>query len=286
MYSAVPKGVAHMIILPTKLSTMKDSSSVFFIDLYVLHLASGDLHIAAADITIPWYSPGTTTPVIYKPQPIEREALKQTVDNRVDTMTIRISNVTDDFTSALFQSFDFRGSEVEIIRIAYPDSLGDPDAYQYVFPGYIDAPSLDMSKGTFEAQLKTKMPNYDSCRTVMKSCNAWFGDPDECGVTQVNHSSTVGANSTQYTIYDTSLTQAANYWKSGVCIIGFEAKKVISSAVGSITVEYPFYSVPAVGVSYTVVTGCDKSQTDCRRWGNLTNYSGFPSISTEYLIKT
>lgn len=275
-----------MIELPIVMSEMKEKYSVFFIDLYVIHLASGDLHIAAADENIPFYIPGATTEVTYSAQPIEREVLKSTADSKVNTVTIRIANVSDDFTTALFQSFDFRGSEVEILQIAYPDSLGDPEAYRLAFPGYIDAPSLDMSKATFEAQLKTKMPNYETCRTVMKACGVWFGDADECGATQETQSGTVGANSTQTTIYDSSITQAANYWRNGVCTIGFESKKIISSTVGSITVEYPFYSTPAVGTSYTIVSGCDHTQTDCSRHGNLVNYGGFPSISTEYLIKS
>jgi len=275
-----------MIILPTTIADMKDSDSVFFIDLYVLKLISGTLYFSACDVDIDWYIPGTTTAVTYSAQPIEREVLKSTVDNRVDTTTIRISNATDEFTSALLQSFDFRGSDVEILQIAYPGSLSDPEAYNYRFLGYIDAPSLDMSKGTFEAQLKAKLPNLESCRTVMKSCNAWFGDSEECGATKVSITSTVATGSTQNVIYSAGLGQSDNYWKNGVITIGYESKKVISSTSGSVTVEYPFFSAPEIGTSFTIVTGCDKTQTDCSRWNNLANYSGFPSISLEYIIKT
>ena len=273
-----------MKILPTKISAMKDSDSVFFIDLYVLHLISGDLHFAACDEPINFYSPGTTTVVTYSAQPIERDVLKATVDNKVDTTKITISNATEEFTSALLQSFDFRGSDVEIIQIAYPDSLTDPTAYRYVFLGYIDAPSIDMGKATFEAQLKVKIPNLESNRTVGKPCNAWFGDAEECGVTQVVGSGTCEPNSTQNIIYYYGFT-GSTYWLNGVITIGYESKKIISQGDGWVQVEYPFFSSPT-NHYFTIVTGCDKTQTDCKRWNNLSNYSGFPSINTEFLIKT
>jgi hypothetical protein len=275
-----------MITLPVSLSTMKDLDSVFFVDLYVMKLISGSLYFNNADVKIPWFIPGTTTLVDYTPVPFERGELKQSVDNRVDNCSIKVSNVTDDFTSALFQSFDFRGSDVDIYQIAYPDSLGVASAYKQAFAGYIDAPSLDMSTGTFEATLKARMPNLETYRTCKGACNAWFGDADECGATQDTKTSTVATGSTQLTIYDAAITEAAGYWKSGVCVIGFESKKIISSAVGSITVEFPFYSVPSVGTSYTIVTGCDKTQTDCKRHSNIKNFSGFPAVIFQYQVIT
>ena len=275
-----------MITLPQSLADMKDSSSVFFIDLYVLHLATGNIYLSACDTDVKWYIPYTGTPVTYIAQPIERGDFKQSVDDKVDNVDIRISNATDDFSSALFNSFDFRGSDVDIIQIAYPASLNDPLAFKHVFCGYMDNPSLDMKSATFQTSLKAKVPNMQSCRSLMLSCNAWFGDPDECGITLDSKTSTLAAECTQTIFYDSSRTEGTNYWKNGVVTIGFESKKVVSSANGSITVEYPFFSAPKVGTSYTVTNGCDKSKTDCIRHGNLQNYSGFMGIPFEYQVKT
>jgi len=275
-----------MITLPVTLSTMKDSDSVFFIELYVIKLISGSLYFNNSDIKIPWFIPGTSTPVDYIPEPIERGELKQSVDNRVDNCNIKISNITDDFTSALFQSFDFRGSDVDIIQIAYPGSLGKPEEYKHTFAGYIDAPSLDMSTGTFEALLKARIPNLETYRTVKGSCNAWFGDADECGIVQDTKTAMVVGGTTQLTIYSAAINEPINHWASGVCTIGFESKKIISSAVGSVTVEFPFYSVPVVGTEFNIVTGCDKTKTDCKRHGNLTNFTGFSAVVFEYQVKS
>jgi Phage conserved hypothetical protein BR0599./Uncharacterized conserved protein (DUF2163). len=275
-----------MITLPTIMSEAKEQSSVFFIDLYVLTLATGTLHYAACDEDISWYIPGTSTAVTYSALPIERNELKQSVDNKVDNVTIKIANCDDAFTSVLLQSFDLRGSNMDIYQISYPGSLTDPDAYKYTFAGFLDAPALDLGKATFEATLEQRLPNLESYRTVGQSCNAWFGDEDECGVTQDSKTSTVGANSTQYVIYDSSITQSDDYWANGVCVIGYETKKIISSAKGSITVEYPFYSTPTKGTSYTILTGCNHTQTNCKKYGNLKNFGGFPCVNLEYNVKS
>jgi len=275
-----------MITLDTTLTTMKESSDPFFVELYVLSLVSGELYFTSADVDIQYFIPGTSTVVTYIAQPLERGEIKASVDSRVDSCSITISDVTNEFLSALFESFDFRGSNVDIYEIAYPGSLGNSNAYTQMFAGYIDAPSLDCSKATFSATLKARSPNLETYRTVSATCNAWFGDADECGVTQATKTTTVGTGSTQVTLYSTAITETANYWKSGVCTIGFESKKIIASTVGSVTVEYPFYSVPSVGLNFNISSGCDKTATDCKKWNNLTSFSGFPAVVFEYSVKT
>ena len=296
-----------MVILPVKLQEAKEKLTVtsddvslvtpaqpdgsyeipqIFIDLYVLHLITGDIYISACDTDIPWYIPRTSTVVTYVAQPIERGDFKQTSDNKVDNVDIKIDNTTDDFTSAMMQSFDFRGTNVDIVSIAYPASLSDSDAYKFVFNGYLDAPILDMSNATFQATLKSRTPAIEGGRTCMLSCGAWFGSAEECGATLDTRNGTVTSSSTQSIIYCPSDGTPDNYWKSGVLSIGFESKKVIASTSTSKTVEFPFYSVPPIGTAFSVSSGCDKSKTDCIRHGNLQNYGGYPSIPFEYQIKT
>jgi len=275
-----------MIILPVQLSTMKDSSSVFFIDLYVIHTITGDLYFASSDEDIQWYIPKTTTPVTYTAQPIERGDFSQSTDDKIDNVDIKISNVSEAFSSAMYQSFDFRGTDVDIIQIAYPGSLGDSTAYKHVFQGYIDTPGLDESTATFTATLMAKVPNMEGYRTLGLSCSAWFGDPEECGKAQDTRLGTVAANSTQTIIYHSTDGTSDNYWKSGVLSIGFESKKITSSTATSITVEYPFFTVPTTGDGYSVNNGCDGSKADCIRHDNLRNYGGYPGIPWELVVKS
>jgi hypothetical protein len=274
------------IVLPVILSEMKDSYETFFVDLYIITLKTGVLHYTNLDVVVPWYELGTSTQVTYEPIPIQRSSLKQTLDNKIDNVTITISDSTNAFMNALLQTFDFRGSQVDIIQIAYPGSLAQPTEYKYVYSGYIDAPSLDMDKAVFSTTLTQRMVNTESGRIVGINCNAWFGDNDECGATQYTKTSTTKSGTTQYTIYDSAITEAIDYWKNGTITIAYETKKIISSTVGSVTVEYPFYTVPVINTSYTMKTGCDHTPTDCTRHSNTINYGGFPAVALDYMIKT
>lgn len=273
-----------MITLPTIMAEMKELYSTFFIDLYVIKLPTGTLYYAACDESINWYIPGTSTTVKYMAIPIQRDEVKSSVDSNDNKVTLRISNVTDEFTTALLQSYDFRGCDVNIYQIAYPGSLTDHTAYNQIYAGEIDAPSLDCGKAIFEMTLCQKIPNLHSERTVSINCNAWFGDSDECGATKNIVTGTTSSSSTTNTIYSDSLGSVSNFWNNGTITIGYETKKVKSCGSGYVIVEYPFFE-STVSKSFYIEQGCDKTLSECSRFSNTKNYGGFPSVSLNYGIK-
>ena len=277
-----------MVTLPVVLSEMKDKLSVFFIELYVVTLPTGVLYYAACDESITWFIPGTTTSVSYMAVPIEREEVKENVNDVDNKVTLRISNVTDEFTSALMQGYDFRGCDVDIYQIAYPDSITDKDAYYYLYSGIIDAPSLDCGKATFEMSLCKRIPNLHSERTISINCNAWFGDDDECGAVKNSITGTTKTTSTSTIIYANNIGTSTTTWKNGTLTIGYESKKVktcgSTNGVGWVKVEYPFYE-DTVGKSFSLTQGCDRTPSECARYNNTKNYGGFPSVSLNYGIK-
>jgi hypothetical protein len=249
-------------------------------------MVTGDLFMCANDVDIPWYIPYTSTPALYAAQPIKRGTLSQSTDDKIDNMSIEISNVTRQFSSALFQSFDFRGTKVDVIQIAYPVSIGVPGAFKHVFRGYIDTPGLNEKEGTFTATIMQEIPNMKSCRSLMLTCNAWFGDAEECGAQVTTMNNSVGVGSTQNIIYHANDYTQPDYFKSGTCSIGYESKKIIASTSTSITVEYPFFTVPATGLAVNYVNGCDRTHPDCIRHNNSQNFSGFLSVPFEFAIRS
>lgn len=274
-----------MITLPTALADTKDNSSVDFCDLYVIRTISGNMYICANDEDIWWYDPQTGTPVLYMAQPIQRGKLSQSTDDKIDNVDLQISNVTENFSSAMFQSFDFRGTMVDIYQIHRVNSIGEPTAYKYVFYGYIDVPALNESTGVFTCTLMQVIPNMESCRTFMLTCNAWFGDEEECGAEEKIVTSTVASRSTQNIINHANDNSPVDYYKNGVISIGYESKKIIASTSTSITVEYPFFSVPTVGTPIVYQNGCDRSYPDCLRHNNTKNFSGFKSLPSQLVIR-
>lgn len=272
-----------MIILPQELANYKDGDSTFYVELYVFHLVFGDMYIAALDADVDFYIPGTTTPVKYLSCPIKREEIKSTVDCKTDGTTISVENIDDRFTAALFSGYEFTHKVVEIIQIKYPESLNDPSAFMTVFKGYLDAPKLDRGKATFEAQVKSFAPDCQPGRTMMLSCNAEFGDPEDCGASKDTQTGTIQSGSNVHAIY-IQQTKPDGYWRNGIITIGYESKMIEDSVGNKIVLRYPFYFVPQ-GI-YTVERGCDKTNSTCKAYVNNSNYSGFPSIPFELQIKS
>lgn len=273
-----------MITLPTQISNMKDSSEIFFVDLYVLHCLTGDLYFAALDEDVHWYIPGTTTPVTYIAMPIKRGSVTHSDDDKISNMDIQISNVTQEFSSQMFGSFDFRGTMVEILQIAYPGSLTSGQQFRYVFYGYLDNPSLDESKALFGATVVSVLPNMKPHRVFSLSCSAWFGDPEECGATKHTATGTASLSSTVDRIYVDGAGDLSQ-WLHGTVTIGFETKRIIATGGGYVDLEYPFFSSPA-GQQFTAAQGCDHTLTTCKRYGNERNYNGFLGIPWLYTVKT
>ena len=64
---------------------------------------------------------------------------------------------------------------------------------------------------------------------------------------------------------------------------GLKPLEIKSFAAGVITTFEPFYYLPVVGNSYSMVRGCRKRLSDCQaRVGgsNILNFGGFPYIPT------
>jgi len=270
-----------MIILPVALATAKEQSQNFFIELYEVHLPSGTVRFAACDEDIPFNGQ------VYKSVPIQRGEIKTTVDSKTDNVELKIANVDQDFTAAIYGGLDFRGSDCYIMQILYPNSLSDPTIFKYIFTGYLDNPVFDGKE--FKVTIKSRIPNiYSPSRKFQLPCNAWFGDPDECGVIKgFGNGATVGAGSTQSVIYDSNNNNTVDFWKDGILTYYNESRKIIAYENGYITLEYPLTYTVQAGATYSIEQGCDKSAAVCKnRFDNLGNRSGFPSIPFEFAIRT
>lgn len=280
--------------LPTKLSEIKDTlmygeEAVVLIDLYVLHLGSDKYYFSACDTDIEFYEPGTNNPVTYYAQPIQRGKIRSTVDSKIDNVEIKISNVNDIFTSAIFNGTDFRGQLCEIIQIAYPASLGNSGEYRYVFVGDIDAPTLDEGDKVFTCQIIAKLPNTECGRYLMLQCNAEFANPNECGAYKKTAQGTLTEQTSKSTIYLKDRGEPTDFWTDGLFIANGERRRIASYIYnekenrGEVILEYPFWDYP-LG-RYTIEQGCDKTHKTCiNRFGNAENFGGFPSVPFELTI--
>ena len=98
---------------------------------------------------------------------------------------------------------------------------------------------------------------------------------------------TADAGCTATVIQDAARTEAADYWKDGVLTFTSGANngvvgRVLTSAVGSLTLEHALASAPAAGDTYNLTRGCDKQYATCdTRFSNTANFRGFVNLPRE-----
>lgn len=267
-----------MIILPQKMSEMKDSDTTFFIELYVINLKTGTIYLAATDTDI------TFAGQTYMAIPFQRETIDRSMDNVIDSCEITLGDGDYDKLAYLSNGFEFRGADVTIFKISYPDSLEDDTIKSISFMGYIN--SCSYSNGAFSFSLNTRLPNIEvPNRTCQLCCNSEFGD-EECGIPLEETKTKLAIGSTNSDIilankYD------KNYWKDGVIFIKGESRLISSNEGNKIVINYSFLQDDVKeGTEITLIRGCDKTKETCKnRFNNMKNFSGFPSIPFETVYR-
>ena len=267
-----------MIILPQKMSEMKDSDATFFIELYIVNLKTGTIYLAATDTDI------TFAGQTYMAIPFQRETIDKSMDNVIDSCEISLGDGNYDKLAYLSNGFDFRGADVTIFKISYPDSLEDDTIKSISFMGYIN--SCSYSDGVFSFSLNTRLPNIEvPNRTCQLCCNSEFGD-SECGISLEETNVELATGSTSSNILLPS-TYETNYWKDGVIFIKGESRLILSNEGNKIVVNYSFLQSDIKGgMEATLIRGCDKTKETCQnRFNNMKNFSGFPAIPFENVYR-
>lgn len=259
------------ITLPVCMEEMKNSAQTFFIELYTIELRTGTVYLAAADEDIIFNGQK------YIAVPIQRESVTRSMDNITDSCTLTIGDVDYGLLAFVCNGFDFRGSMATVIRIQYPDSLSDPNIFEWIYAGSIDEPAF--SDGTFSCKLQTVFPQIDCPnRSYQLACNSDFGD-DECG-----YKPQVAAPlilSVQDNTVVTDCYRPSGYWKNGVITIEGESRIVEQNTNNVLTLNINFLQENLVGKVGELRQGCDKSHDRCKYYDNTIHYSGFPAIPFE-----
>lgn len=266
-----------MYKLPVSLAQMKDGDAVFVVELYILQLRTGVVRLAACDTDIRFAGDD------YLALPLERGEIARSVDKSTDNMDLRIADVDDSKIAYLLKGFDFRGCEVTMFQIAYPESLED-ETCKLCFSGYLDSPAIE--NGVFSCVVKSRLPNVQvPNRSCQQSCNAEFGDPDDCGANRDRRTFAVASGTSQDVIYAQDASEA-DYWKDGVVTINGESRMVRKSGGGRIYLAYPFLQDLEPGMTFEIERGCDKVYKTCdERFDNLANFSGYPAIPWESVYR-
>ncbi len=267
------------VTLPACMQKEKESGNPFFIELYILELRTGTLRLAACDENVVYND------MEYLAIPFQRGEVKRSRDNITDSVELTISDSSEnhayDLLSFVMNGFDFRGCNVTIFKIQYPDSLTDPTIAKWVFSGFIDEPAF--TGGTFSCQVVSRMPEINCPnRNYRLACNSEFGD-EECGLSK--EETTLAIKKVDFCTLWLSRSYNNNYWKDGVITIRGESRVITSSSGDTVTVNATFCQLNVAGASATLRRGCDKTVKRCREYGNMKHYGGFPAIPFESVYK-
>lgn len=265
-----------MINLPVKMQEQIESSSVFPIELYEAHLPNQVLRFCASDTDI------TYNGNVYIAVPVERGEITKGVDTSIDSCELTLSNTTEMFTQMLFSGVNFIGSRIFIYQIMYPDSLADPTMVKMVFYGTVDSPELT-SEGTFKVQVVGDIPNVNGGRMLHYPCNSRFGD-SVCKIQPRKETATIQDIDGRNIILNRNIG-GNDVWIHGIMTVNGEGRRIENVNDRVFTLEYPFFQSPS-GMTCEIVQGCDKTTSDCDRYRNRKNYSGFLSVPYEFEIKT
>ncbi len=202
----------------------------------------------------------------------------------VDRVQIEIDNIDGGLLTYLKEIQDARIT----LMLVDLGKLGSASNDIARFSGIAGAPTINISAITFPVlspltKLSAPFPN----RQLSGPC-PWVFDGTHClhGGSTLKATETDGvveAGSSTVKIVDATHRNEANgYWDTGTVEITSgaldgEIRQVsTSTAAGVVNIILPFSGTPAVGVTYSISRGCNKSQRDCwENHDNWINYGGF-----------
>ncbi|MCC6936382.1 MAG: DUF2163 domain-containing protein [Thermomicrobiales bacterium] len=199
------------------------------------------------------------------------------VEGALDSETITESDL-------LAGIWDF--AAIEIFQVNYEDlTMGEMN----IRTGNLGA--VRTGKNAFVCELRGMMQRLQQGlgRLVMPGCNADLGD-SRCGInlstfTNGTVSGSVDSAASDRQFVDAGLTQATGWfagglltWASGANIgLRMEVKQFTSG--GTVLLQLPMRNTIAVGDTFTITAGCDKSLATCRdKFNNVVNFRGFPHL--------
>jgi hypothetical protein len=218
---------------------------------------------------------GTT----YLPLPIQRGAVEATQEVERSDVTVEVPR---DTPVALL----FRAGEVPqqvSLTILRGDAIAG--AYSGFWAGFVASASFSGSVATLTCSPLMSLLRRQAPRQRFSQPCRWNLFDSGCGVSQVLHTKSVTVSTvtspTQFVVSGSLIPTTPNAYQSGfVTVAGI--RYLIASSSGGGTTATIETSLPvaglALGVSATIVRGCDHTLTGCNLFANAARYGGFPTL--------
>ncbi len=270
---------------------LQSGADVFMVEVFTLTLVGGTIvRWASSDIEINFA--GRT----WLPGPIiERDAITTTIGIEVTDCGVTLH--ADDSVTILSMPLlhaarrgVLDGASLLIER-AFTDSPGNPiKGCVHLFEGRvgdleINGTSLKLTVKLFTELLDTQVPvdvYQETCLHTLYSPHS--DDKPGCGLNKAANgiTLTVGAGSTRSNLV-CGVTGSGSYdlgeliFSSGVNS-GIR-RSVKTHTTGNLLLSFPLEDAPAVGDSFTVYKGCNKTKETCSaKFSNVVHFRGFPYV--------
>lgn len=265
------------------------------IELYIVFLDDLTLYLTDHDQDVAFYDLDDDAQT-YTAAAISHGEVKTNIDNRIDSVIVRLDNVNRAMTDYI-ASYEFRGRRM-VIRRVYEDYLSSADDYITTFDGLMDNPVI--SEQSMQVTLKSRLGTLTKRiprRMYQIHCNWEFGST-ECGIdkdaTEITDETVIVGSTTSIVRISGSQYEnlADNYYKYGSIefTAGDNDKETRLLTYSSGTFALTGISGMQMGLGYNlpydpvadtvdIQQGCDKTPTFCdEQYSNLINYGGFPTI--------
>jgi len=222
----------------------------------------------------------------FNPTAIENKA-DMSVDNlELEGQFLEIGIKEADLLSGLYDS-----AEIEVFIVNYADlSMGKLTAKRGILG------EVTMSGKYFQAEMRglTQYLSQTIGKLYTPSCSAKLGDAHcQVDVSAFTTANTVTEVVDRQIFKASTLIQDAGYFTAGEVIWTSgnnqnRRMEVKDFALEQITLVLPMGSDIAVGDSFDIIAGCDKTASICsERFNNIINFRGFPDIpGTDKLLTT
>ena len=182
---------------------------------------------------------------------------------------------------------DFDQAQVTVRRL-FMDAIGAQQGTVIRFVGNIgDLDQLSRTGARFTCKSKVEQLNIQLPRNILQpTCMHTLFDAG-CTLSKASFavSGIVQAGSTVNKLV-TNLIQADSYFDNGQLVFSsgansghIAAVRMYAHASGIVNFFVPLPAAPAIGDSFTIYPGCDKTQATCTaKFANLANFGGFPFV--------
>lgn len=269
------------------IAMLQNNNTFYIADLYTFTLQNGAVYYYTdADITLVY----DTHTFVHNELRLQRTGTKLTTGLEVDTMSINVYPQSTDlmngvtFLKALAQG-QIDGAIVKVDR-AIMTAWGDlSNGVISMFIGRVSEANMSRTNAVITVKSELELLNIQMPKNLYNlSCIHTLYDAG-CTLAKTSFQTTTSINSgsTTTTLKFTD-AQATGYFEQGFLVFTSGANNGLKRTIkthtnGTLTLALALPSIPAVGDTFTIYAGCDRTQSTCvNKFNNLLHFRGFPFI--------